>query len=79
MSLFVLLAGTERPRAADDPLEVFNDRNFNCQLGSVAVIIAFAGTRMMLPVTFYAQAVWVVADPRSVLFAPTASSVACWH
>jgi EmrB/QacA subfamily drug resistance transporter len=54
------------------PLDVFGDRDFS--LSSVGVAItAFATTAMMLPLTFYAQAVCGLSPTRSaLLFAPMA-------
>jgi len=54
------------------PLDIFADRNFSLANLGVA-IIAFATTGMMLPVTFYAQAVCGLSPTRSaLLIAPMA-------
>ena len=54
------------------PLDIFGDRNFSlCNVG--VAIIAFATTAMMLPMTFYAQAVCGLSPTRSaLLIAPLA-------
>ncbi len=54
------------------PLHIFGDRNFSlCNVG--VAIIAFATTAMMLPMTFYAQAVCGLSPTRSaLLIAPLA-------
>lgn len=71
MSLFVYWQA-RNAREPLIPLEVFNDRNFSLSNLRIA-IIAFAGTGMMLPVTFYAQAVCGLSPTHTaVLFAPTA-------
>lgn len=71
MSLFVYWQA-RNAREPLIPLEVFNDRNFSLSNLGIA-IIAFAGTGMMLPVTFYAQAVCGLSPTHTaVLFAPTA-------
>jgi EmrB/QacA subfamily drug resistance transporter len=54
------------------PLEIFRDRDFGLCNGGVA-IISFAVTAMMLPLTFYAQAVCGLSPTRSaLLIAPMA-------
>jgi hypothetical protein len=54
------------------PLDIFRDRNLSLSNLGVA-IIAFATTGMMLPVTFYAQAVCGLSPTRSaLLIAPMA-------
>src|SRR5271166_1623901 len=54
------------------PLEIFRDRDFGLCNGGVAVI-SFATTAMMLPLTFYAQAVCGLSPTRSaLLIAPMA-------
>ncbi|GAB7145930.1 MFS transporter [Mycobacterium riyadhense] len=54
------------------PLDIFGDRNFSlCNVG--VVVISFATTAMMLPLTFYAQAVCGLSATRSaLLIAPMA-------
>ena len=54
------------------PLEIFRDRDFGlCNVG--VAIISFAATGMMLPLTFYAQAVCGLSPTRSaLLIAPMA-------
>ena len=54
------------------PLGIFGDRDFSlCNVG--VAIIAFATTAMMLPLTFYAQAVCGLSPTRSaLLIAPMA-------
>jgi EmrB/QacA subfamily drug resistance transporter len=54
------------------PLEIFGDRDFSlCNVG--VAIISFAATGMMLPLTFYAQAVCGLSPTRSaLLIAPMA-------
>ena len=54
------------------PLEIFRDRDFSlCNVG--VAIISFAATAMMLPLTFYAQAVCGLSPTRSaLLIAPMA-------
>ena len=54
------------------PLDIFRDRDFSlCNVG--VAIIAFAATAMMLPLTFYAQAVCGLSPTRSaLLIAPMA-------
>lgn len=54
------------------PLRIFADRDFSlCNVG--VAITSFAGTAMMLPVTFYAQAVCGLSPTRSaLLIAPMA-------
>ncbi|MGO9383541.1 MAG: MFS transporter [Mycobacterium sp.] len=54
------------------PLEIFGDRDFSlCNVG--VAIISFAVTAMMLPLTFYAQAVCGLSPTRSaLLIAPMA-------
>ncbi|MGO8850255.1 MFS transporter, partial [Mycobacterium sp.] len=48
------------------PLEIFRDRDFGlCNVG--VAIISFAATGMMLPLTFYAQAVCGLSPTRSAL------------
>ena len=60
------------PREPLIPLDIFADRNFSlCNIG--VAIIAFATTAMMLPMTFYAQAVCGLSPTRSaLLIAPMA-------
>src|SRR5262249_41751159 len=60
------------PREPLIPLDIFGDRNFSlCNVG--VAIIAFATTAMMLPMTFYAQAVCGLSPTRSaLLIAPLA-------
>ena len=54
------------------PLEIFRDRDFGLCNAGVA-IISFAATAMMLPLTFYAQAVCGLSPTRSaLLIAPMA-------
>ena len=54
------------------PLEIFGDRDFSLCNAGVAVI-SFAATGMMLPLTFYAQAVCGLSPTRSaLLIAPMA-------
>ena len=60
------------PREPLIPLDIFGDRNFSlCSVG--VAIIAFATTAMILPMTFYAQAVCGLSPTRSaLLIAPLA-------
>ena len=54
------------------PLEIFGDRDFGLCNAGVAVV-SFAATAMMLPLTFYAQAVCGLSPTRSaLLIAPMA-------